>query len=77
MGRAKVKGGAFYASFEFGLSGFTIPFVTVALGYEGDRRHERAEAWAFEKEQLAREQAEENELNKSVPPPAPASVPAS
>jgi hypothetical protein len=47
---AKVKFGNFYGSFEFGFAGFTIPYVTLALGYEGDRRKERAEKWALEHE---------------------------
>lgn len=73
---AKVKGGSFYCAFEFGLSGFTIPFVALSVGYEGDRRRDRAEAWANEKEELARDQAEELERQKTLPPlsapPAPA-----
>lgn len=32
----KVKAGNFYGTFEFGLSGFTIPFVALSLGFEGD-----------------------------------------
>lgn len=32
----KVKAGNFYGTFEFGLSGFTIPFVGLSLGFEGD-----------------------------------------
>lgn len=32
----KVKAGNFYAAFEFGLSGFTIPFVGLSFGFEGD-----------------------------------------
>ena len=74
---AKVRAGPFYCSFDFGLSGLTIPFVGVSVGYEGDRRSDRAEAWAQKKEELAREQAEELELQKSQPAitasPAPAS----
>jgi hypothetical protein len=53
---AKVKLGNFYGSFEFGFAGFTIPFVTIGFGYEGDRRKERAEKWAREREEEAREQ---------------------
>lgn len=75
---AKLRMGAIYASFEFGLSGFTIPFVSVALGYEGDRRHDRAEAWALKQEEEAAEKAEELQRQQSlpaptVPPPPPAS----
>jgi hypothetical protein len=58
---AKVRLGPMYVTFEFGLSGFTIPFVGVALGYEGDRRADRAEAWAREQEDAARDAAEEKE----------------
>jgi hypothetical protein len=54
---AKLKIGNYYASFEFGLSGFTIPFINLGFGYEGDRRQERAEAWALEREEEARENA--------------------
>ena len=61
---AKVKAGPFYCSFDFGLSGFTVPFVGIGLGYEGDRRADRAEAWANKKEEAAREQAEELEQQK-------------
>ncbi len=45
----KVKVGNFYGSFEFGLSGFTIPFVGLAIGFEGDSqvtKRERAQAAA-------------------------------
>jgi hypothetical protein len=32
----KVRVGNFYGTFEFGLSGFTIPFVALSMGFEGD-----------------------------------------
>ncbi len=35
---AKVKFGNVYASFEFGVSGFTIPYVALSLGYESDSK---------------------------------------
>lgn len=82
---AKVKAGSFYVSFDFGLSGFTIPFIGISVGYEGDRRRDRAEAWATEKETRAREAAEEREAEQapqapessnepSTPPPPPSSA---
>jgi len=74
---AKVRAGSFYGAFEFGLSGFTIPFIGISVGYEGDRRQDRAEAWALEKEELEREQAEDLQQQQSqpqlTPPPAPQS----
>jgi hypothetical protein len=45
----KVKAGNFYAAFEFGLSGFTIPFVALSFGFEGDSavtKRERSPALA-------------------------------
>ena len=59
---ARVKFGHIYAAFEFGLAGFTIPFVTLSFGYQGDRRAERAERWARDQEELA--------LQQPAPPPA-------
>jgi hypothetical protein len=77
---AKVRFGPMYCTFEFGLSGFTIPFVGVSVGYEGDRHADRAEAWAREQEEAEREAAEEREEEgernaapPAPPPPAPAS----
>lgn len=61
---AKVKAGPFYVSFDFGLSAFTIPFVGASVGYEGNRREERAEAWATEQEEKAREEAEERKARE-------------
>jgi hypothetical protein len=63
---AKMKVGDFYASFEFGFAGFSIPFVTLGFGYQGERRKQRAEAWALEKEETAREQGVPVDL---TPPP--------
>lgn len=60
---AKVRAGPFYVSFDFGLSAFTIPFVGASVGYEGNRREERAEAWANDQEEKARE-AEEERLQR-------------
>jgi hypothetical protein len=34
----KCKAANFYATFEFGLSGFTIPFVALSIGFEGDSK---------------------------------------
>jgi hypothetical protein len=34
----KVKFGNLYGAFEFGVSGFTIPFVVFAIGYDGDSK---------------------------------------
>ena len=34
----KMKFGNVYGAFEFGLSGFTIPFVVFILGYDGDSK---------------------------------------
>ena len=71
---AKVKLGNFYGSFEFGFAGFTIPYVTVGFGYEGDRRKERAEKWAREQEEEAREQGIELDVKPKpkvlTPPPS-------
>jgi hypothetical protein len=66
---AKVKFGNFYSSFEFGFAGFTIPFVTLGFGYEGDRRKERAEAWARAREEEAQERATQPELTPVAKPP--------
>ncbi len=38
----KVKFGNIYGSFEFGLAGFTIPFVAVSVGYDGDSKQTKA-----------------------------------
>lgn len=38
----KVKFGNVYASFKFGFAGFTIPFVAVSVGYEGDSKQSKA-----------------------------------
>lgn len=76
---AKVRLGPFYVTFDFGLSGFTIPFVGLAAGYEGDRRADRAEAWAAEQERKAREAEEERlereqeQQGKLMDPPQPMS----
>lgn len=70
---AKVKFGNFYGAFEFGFAGFTVPFVNLAFGYEGDRRQQRAEAWARDQEEDARYQAQQLELElKKAPATAPA-----
>ena len=45
---AKVRMGSVYAAFEFGFAGFTIPYVALCFGFQGDRHKERAEAWARE-----------------------------
>jgi hypothetical protein len=56
---ARVKFGNFYSAFEFGFAGFTIPFVVISLGYEGDRHRERAQEWArAERERLDAIQSE-------------------
>jgi hypothetical protein len=39
----KVRAGNFYTTFEFGLSGFTIPFVALSMGFEGDSLLQRRE----------------------------------
>ena len=39
----KVKFGNVYATFEFGVSGFTIPFLAFSLGYEGDSKLTKAQ----------------------------------
>ncbi len=70
---AKVKFGPFYCGFDFGLSGLTIPYIGLAIGYEGDRRRDRAEAWATKQEELAREAAEALEQEKSQVTQAPES----
>ena len=71
---AKVKFGDFYGSFEFGFAGLSIPFVTVGFGYEGDRRERRAEAWARDQEEAARERGEEVDLSLKKKVKAPATV---
>ncbi len=38
---AKVRFGNVYMGFEFGVSGFTIPFVALTLGFEGDSRAQK------------------------------------
>lgn len=72
---AKVKFGNFFSSFEFGFAGFSIPFVTLGFGYEGDRRKERAEAWARDQEEQVREQKAQSEAKPEprglTPPPNP------
>jgi hypothetical protein len=60
---AKVKFGNLYASFEFGVSGFTIPYVGIAIGYEGDSKRTKQ----AERLRIAAETA---------PVPAPAAAPA-
>lgn len=63
----KVKAGNFYGSFEFGLSGFTIPFVGLSLGFEGDSlvtKRERAQVSTVETPVTPEE----------APAPAPAPV---
>jgi hypothetical protein len=39
----KVRFGNFYSTFEFGLSGFTIPFVGLTMGFEGDSMLQKRE----------------------------------
>ena len=74
---AKVKLGDFYATFEFGFAGFTIPFVTLGFGYEGNRRRQRAEAWARDREEVAQDDGTEVDFTppaKPVPPTAASPV---
>lgn len=42
---ARVKFAKFYVNFEFGLAGFTIPYVSLALGFQGDRAKDRRDEW--------------------------------
>jgi hypothetical protein len=55
----KIKAANFYATFEFGLSGFTIPFVGLSMGFEGDS-------------QVTKEERAKAEAPKPVEVPAPA-----
>ena len=34
----KMKIGNLFTTFEFGVSGFTIPFMALSVGYEGDSK---------------------------------------
>lgn len=70
----KVKAGNFYSTFEFGLSGFTIPFVALAVGFDGDSlvtKREREEAAT--KPTVDPEPVPPMPLVPSAPPMPPAS----
>lgn len=45
----KVRFGNVYATFEFGVSGFTIPFITLNLNYEADSKLTKAQRQASER----------------------------
>lgn len=61
---ARVKFANFYAAFEFGLAGFTIPFVNLALGFETDRRKDRRIAWERTRAEIQRREQEDAERRK-------------
>jgi hypothetical protein len=67
---ARVKLGVLYCSFEFGFAGFTMPYASLGFGYETDRRRDRAEAWAVEQEELARETGTPVQLPSRAAAPA-------
>ena len=66
---AKVKFGNLYLSFEFGVSGFTIPYVGISVGYDGDSKLTKE----AERLRIASENAP---VAVPVPTPAPAPEPA-
>lgn len=53
---AKLRFGSFYAGFEFGLSGFTIPFMALTLGFQGDSKAEKQRARLAESGLLVEEE---------------------
>ncbi len=69
----KVKAGNFYGSFEFGLSGFTIPFVAVGIGFDGDSLFTRRKAAAKSGQPLPQS---DDEVMVEPEAPAPAPTPA-
>lgn len=69
---AKLKFGNFYASFEFGVSGFTIPFMAVCAGFETTSKVQRHR----ERLELAAEEAPLAPEPRRAPAPRVAPVPA-
>lgn len=69
---AKMKFGNLYATFEFGVSGFTIPYVGIAVGYEGDSKITKE----AERLRIAAETAPAPAPAAPAPAPTPAPAPA-
>lgn len=71
---AKLKFGNFYVGFEFGVSGFTIPFMAMTLGFQGDSKLDKQRA-RLEQAGLINEGDELPRGPVLVPPPAAAPAP--
>ena len=70
---AKVKFGNLFLTFEFGVSGFTIPYVAISVGYDGDSKLTKE----AERVRIASENAPVVvPVPVPAPSPAPAAVPA-
>lgn len=69
---AKLRFGNFYVGFEFGVSGFTIPFMAMTAGYQADSKLDKQRA-RLERAGLLNE---DGEPIRPQPVPAPAAAPA-
>ncbi len=76
---ARVKFGSVYVAFEFGFAGFSVPYVNLCFGFQGDRKQERAEKWAREQraEAMRRPVLEEPAARPVAHRPAPDVTPQS
>lgn len=68
---AKLKFGNFYVGFEFGVSGFTIPFMAMTLGYQGDSKLDKQRARLQQAGLLPDLDEPQPEEQVAVKPPAP------